>query len=1008
MLIWKHAPGIELKVGSISVFNGGGIIIGSEECRFKYRTTITLTGYSQDKEPRINLFGKNYGQKVIAVAKGGTIEMHGEVRYPSWTRLNVTAQASNPSDILGPIITLATNVTWQPGDKIVISSTDYDQFQTEQNELLPCTQCAANQVRLRNPLVYMHWGTITKGVDQRAEVGLLTRNILVQGSMEDTKCVSTEMVCHFFPNYSFGGHIMITGGFTNAHFHGVELFNVGQPHEISRYPIHFHMVGRVDKLGGYDRPAYIQDCGIHQSYSRCIVLHAVHGLLVKNNVAYDHIGHCFMLCDAIETNNVLDNNLGLLTRHGLLTPPDRNCDMCTRVAPFDFNGYATSCTECNAVSTFWISNPNNTVTNNAAGGSAITGFWYLFPDFPSGESAVEGVLQHIRPVFTVVAQFENNTCHSNQDGIIIDQGLKLTVPSADQPQQYISMNNNRYKPREDSTDFDSPAATSVFKGLTTYKNRWRGGWARGGSLVFSHCAFADNAIGFTLASEGNFPEDPGQTQIIENSVFVGESDNIGQASSWIPARRGRSNPFGEDGNMPIRGFEAYDGTNMLVNVTFRSFMKDSTPRNISAIGWFRFNDWQTSVKSYLKGITFEDVTLRFHLESSLVDGDKIQTIKDLDGSSTGIAGAVLTRPYSYYQTSNCLMMENWNALLCQENATQFYLFNPSTENTVYNGRETSLTFVRDDYFDNSINLLGIPNHNPRNHFLGLGFKGYRYTLHFEAHPHPPQVYIQAVNWDKGDNMTFGSCVGLNSIINITVEKVIGQTLVHDLQPVHSLQDVDAFHYFYNRPTGMLYTQLTLDSERPGYYYCPLKGCEQLRITLVQDRSNLHNCDCRTALYGQSLTLFDEAINPMFIGNSTDGAKIVNNQSMALNGKKFISFQPSPGKFIRILCRNKSCIVAPSIKYFELWVRGSSLGQSFNISLISPGKPSILPPMTITSRDIIPNYWNLMRIEMETLVSGKITDKDNIFFTGIQLSSSDNNAIIKGPIFFDDIKFVYQS
>jgi hypothetical protein len=46
-------------------------------------------------------------------------------------------------------LTLADDVTsWKTGDRIVIASTDYNMHQAEEFELLDCTTCASNQVRI--------------------------------------------------------------------------------------------------------------------------------------------------------------------------------------------------------------------------------------------------------------------------------------------------------------------------------------------------------------------------------------------------------------------------------------------------------------------------------------------------------------------------------------------------------------------------------------------------------------------------------------------------------------------------------------------------------------------------------------------------------------------------------------------------------------------------------------------------------------------------------------------
>lgn len=54
---------------------------------------------------------------------------------------------------------------------------------------------------------FIHMGEEVDGVDMRAEVGLLTRNILVRGEMEPG-CYGNE-ACNFFDFDTFGGHVKV-------------------------------------------------------------------------------------------------------------------------------------------------------------------------------------------------------------------------------------------------------------------------------------------------------------------------------------------------------------------------------------------------------------------------------------------------------------------------------------------------------------------------------------------------------------------------------------------------------------------------------------------------------------------------------------------------------------------------------------------------------------------------------------------------------------------------------
>eukprot|EP01132_Coremiostelium_polycephalum_P000662 gene662-821_t len=1009
-LVWKHIPGIELKVGAILVYGGGAFIIGSEDCKFKYKATITLTGDSIYTETNHTISQHNFGQKVIGVGMDGTLEIHGDTPKVVWTKLNQTFYSNYFTKNTNNILTLMDDVSdWKLGSEVVIGSTDYDEYQSEVGTIVDCPTCKKNQIRLKETPKYLHWGTISEGIDERGEIGILTRNILIQGHLGSNCTFRSPIVCRFFPKDTFGGHIMVMKQFKNVHIEGAELFQMGQPHMLSRYPIHFHMAGFVNKVGGYDNPAYIRKCTVHKSFSRCYVVHGTHGLEISDNIGFDSIGHCFMMCDGIETGNIFNHNLGLLTKPGLLLPSDRNCDMCLAVTPVDFNGNPTSCSECNAISTFWITNPNNTYTNNVAGGSAINGFWVVIPDYPVGDSAMDGRLLNIRPVYTPIFLFENNTVHSNLDGITIDQGLKTTLPSESEPQQYQSMVGQRYKPRSNPKDPNSEPRPSIFTGLVSYKNRWRGGWARGGYLIFNRCSFGDNAIGFTIGSEGTHPADPYVGQEMNHCLFVGESENIGQPSSWIPVNRGRTNPFGEGGNMPIRGFEVYDGSVFLNDITFNSFLKDNTTRNISAIGFYRLNDWQESCKSYLNRIKFNKVSLPFHFENSMVDGDKISTILDLDGTATKSKNSsfVLVRNFQYYKTENCKTMETWDGLICNETSRQLFVFNPLPENTNYNNVAPGLIVIRDSDMENVIQLTGIPNYIPRRHFLTLVFKSSSYSFHF-PHPTPPNLYFEADNWEKGEEMKFAICTIAKKSLSISVFKRIGNWRKYQLDQVHSLDDVDSKHFYHDRHTGLVHVILHQENNRTGMGYCPQEGCESIEILLNGPYVGRVTGDCQTAAYGMTMSIFDEQLNKKFKSPSLlngDVTVIYNDPDHSYRGQRYLSFLPTNSSSIKFECNG--CIPSTGIKYLEMWSNGGDYkNQLLYISLISSNS-TILKPITLDQNQFLVNTWSLIRMKFTDLLPLNSGSND--------VKPPYNGLIIYGGylgtqnlIFLDDIKLVYDS
>ncbi|HTV52043.1 MAG TPA: G8 domain-containing protein, partial [Steroidobacteraceae bacterium] len=255
----------------------GELEIGTEAKPHKRKATITLT----DNVPGEDVDGM--GDRGIMIA-GGTLNLHGD-RTNSWTKLAGTAAAGSAR------IEVLNASGWRKGDVIVLASTDFDSTQAEKRTI---AAIAGNVIRLDQPLKYMHFGKITFGVDERGEVGLLTRNIVIQASEDAERSY-------------FGGHIMAALAGSKMYVSGVELNRMGQNMHLARYPIHWHLVGE-------GKGQYIENSAIHDSYSRCVTVHGTNDVRVENNVTYNTVGHCFFLEDAVETGNQFIHNLGMMTK----------------------------------------------------------------------------------------------------------------------------------------------------------------------------------------------------------------------------------------------------------------------------------------------------------------------------------------------------------------------------------------------------------------------------------------------------------------------------------------------------------------------------------------------------------------------------------------------------------------------------------------------------------------------------------------------------------------------
>ncbi|XP_069480268.1 inactive cell surface hyaluronidase CEMIP2-like isoform X2 [Ambystoma mexicanum] len=573
----------------------------------------------------------------------------------------------------GIVLNLMDDVTsWLPSNRIVIASTDYSMHQAEEFTLLPCPECGSHQVKIQGSPLYVHMGEVVDGVDMRAEVGLLTRNIRIQGEMEDS-CYGPNQ-CQFFPFDTFGGHIKIQRHFRSVHLSGVELIHLGQQ-VLGSYPVHFHMAGDVDEKGGYDPPTYLENLSIHHCFSRCVVIHGTHGLLVKDTIGYDTLGHCFFLEDGVEQRNTFDHNLGLLTKPGTLLPTDRSESMCLAMRSNVFGSYVpVPSTDCMAVSTFWIANPNNTLIGNAAAGAQDVGIWYIFHRVPSGLS--KGQYPEGQAEFTPLGTFHNNRVHSNfKAGLFIGKGVKTKEASAESPREYLTIDNARFRPHKDADPL-KPRVPAVIDGLIAFKNNDHGAWARGGDIIFRNSGFSDNGIGLTLASDGTFPSDEGCSLEVTDSIFVGESSNVGskggQNSYWGRGARGEQRTLPRNKTFPIRGFQIYDGPLRLLKCTFKKFTP-SADRPSSAIGFFMKNSWQVSPQNNVSQVRMErNVGLKVFFGKpgqwfgdNDNDGDKLSIFHDLDGSVSGYADTFIGRADNFLlQHPGCLTVPRWNAVIC--------------------------------------------------------------------------------------------------------------------------------------------------------------------------------------------------------------------------------------------------------------------------------------------------------------------------------------------------------
>ena len=535
--------------------------------------------------------------------------------------------------------------TWQVGDRIVLASTDYHHDQAEEFEILECDDCSDHEIKVKGPVWYTHWGEVTAGVEMRAEVGLLTRNVRFSGKMEDA-CYGDNL-CDTFDDDTFGAQIKILRDFSVARIENAEFYHMGQQPVIGSYPIHFHMC--LDTSG---KDVYIRSNSIHNTFSRCLTIHGTHNVTVENNIAYRHLGHCFFLEDGGEQHNKLIGNLGLGTMPGTLLPTDKK----------------------SKVSTFWISNPDNTMINNCAAGSDGIGIWVLMAKFPTGPSAsVDMGLKPGQSVRTLIPAFHGNKVHSNLrfgfrlDDILLDDG-KVTTAS--------------YKPLVDATNETSAPAFLQLDNLVAYKN-FEGVWIKSFWSLCTNFRMAENVIAIIFASSG--PADRGlHYEMLANSRIVGETDNKGEPAGTVTLSNGTAVEF--DRSRPrinVRhaqlGVAFYRGPVHVRDTSFAGF-KGNGVRDAGAISKKPSNPYFSSPIASVANVSFEFSDpaggSRFwdgmDKEFKQRDGNRHNIVLDLDGSLTNTSGVSVVRPNPLLINERCVLMPTWGegSALCPDRFTR--------------------------------------------------------------------------------------------------------------------------------------------------------------------------------------------------------------------------------------------------------------------------------------------------------------------------------------------------
>lgn len=521
---------LDLTTGWIMVH--GALKIGSEFEPFTHKAILTLTADNIDEDVM------GMGTRGILLM-GGRLELYGATPNLTWTKLNASAATGAIS------LTLKDSVDWKKDDEVVIAPTDFFPHNSLNNpaptfvstEKTKVSAVNGLSLTITDSLQKARWGmlqyvndsgltlTPTTSVtplvlDERAAVGNLTRNIVIQGA-KDT----------LWDNEGFGAQIMAMHGAV-LKLDGVEMRRMGQLGRERRYPIHWHMLSYNEDTGaelGDATGQFVRNSSVHTSKNRCVVIHGTNGVTFSNNICYDITGHAVFLEDAVERRNIIENNLVLKVRDVPATK---------RFLEHD-----------DTASGFWLTNPDNIVRGNLAADAEGKGFWLAFPKQTLGLSSKVS----FRPDRTPFGIFEDNTAHSSIEGIHFDNVPTKADSGKTEGNKYIPMQVGYNQSVE--VDYNTKNWLRFrLERVTVFKN----GTNWGNGAFWNRVSWPDYVNWVSADNTGAFFAGAGDNGRITESLIIGSSLN----DSPSPNK-----------NLPLVALASYHSTfdmdnNVIVNFPF--------------------------------------------------------------------------------------------------------------------------------------------------------------------------------------------------------------------------------------------------------------------------------------------------------------------------------------------------------------------------------------------------------------------------------------------------------
>lgn len=407
------------------------------------------------------------------------------------------------------------------------------------------------------------------GIDERAEVALLSRNIKLTSLVSGT---GASAVSHINKEY-FGGNIVVMHHPTHTHaptathhnpnpppseelsLVGVEIEKFGQP-LVGRYPVHLHRLN--SDTTGIEQNLRVQDSVVHHSFNKCYVTHDTMGAKFYNNVCVRAIGQGFYLEDG---HNVADNHYvrnhvaGVMAaalnydisdtdvknQSGIKVGKNQfwDGDYLAQQSGFNYNPAKIPDTSNSGANTgsyldsfgpsgFWITtfggningtNYPNIFINNSVAGCQLRGaaYWLVRQDINDISQIPSTVQADQYPVFI------GNRGHACYDGVMA--GTNFALVNAGTGVKPIAAPPKPVPPgNEINTAQNAPFV--IFEGLTLTQIQQKAFWYRGVFVGINNGRFSALKQGMTLLGGGG-PEGNllGFWGIVSNSVFAAVTNN---------------------------------------------------------------------------------------------------------------------------------------------------------------------------------------------------------------------------------------------------------------------------------------------------------------------------------------------------------------------------------------------------------------------------------------------------------------------------------------------------